>query len=183
MPSRSLGIWSAARLPRLAALEGQSAATAADLALHGQNLRGLVMLLSAEFQGFCRDLYGECSEAVIRAMPTWAQSVAHKQFATKLFLDKGNATLETLRGDFARFDFELGAVIAANPANPTRLSGLSRLNAWRNHAAHATAVAPPGGLLTLADVRAWLRSCDELAEELDVILDNRLLAASGTPPW
>ena len=70
MASRSLIRWHSLRLSGLAVLDTQLAACPPGGVLAEENLRGLVMLLSAHFQGFCRDLYTECVTAAVNAMPT-----------------------------------------------------------------------------------------------------------------
>ncbi len=65
MPSPSLHTWQTDRIPRIAEFEKQCVAATALATLNSQledeNHRGLIMLLSAHFQGFCRDLYTECA--------------------------------------------------------------------------------------------------------------------------
>ena len=73
MPSRALGIWDGERLPRLALVDGQLAAVA-DPRLTEENLRGFVVLLSAHFQGFCRDLYTEAAIVVVSKVRVRASS-------------------------------------------------------------------------------------------------------------
>ena len=49
-------------------------------------LQGYVMLLSGHFQGFCRDLYTECSQVLIEAVPANLKATVQFQFATELRL-------------------------------------------------------------------------------------------------
>jgi len=67
MPSKALLHWRNDRVPRLNEVDTQCAATLAIAPLPNladENLRGYVMLLSAHFQGFCRDLHTECVQIV-----------------------------------------------------------------------------------------------------------------------
>ena len=70
MPSASLLGWRNDRMLRLGAVEAQCAACLVlappQPNLVEENLRGYVLLLSAHFQGFCRDLYTECAESSCR---------------------------------------------------------------------------------------------------------------------
>ncbi len=173
-------------MPRLAAIELQCAASAAlappQPTLVDENLRGYVRLLSAHFQGFCRDLYTECAQTLIGAVDMGLREVAQLQFETQRQLDHKNPTVENLRKDFQRFSFKLD-LSAANPANPLRVSHLDQLSKWRNIAAHRGTVPighPPLGLQLLQD---WRNSCDGLAASLDVIMYNRLMTILGRPPW
>jgi hypothetical protein len=65
MPSASLQRWTNDRLPRLAVIEAQCAASVAALPpnpyLSEENLLGYVVLLTAHFQGYCRDLHSEAA--------------------------------------------------------------------------------------------------------------------------
>ena len=69
MPSASLLLWQNDRMPRLQEIENQCAAVLAavplNLALIDENLRGYLLLLSAHFQGFCRDLFTESATAIV----------------------------------------------------------------------------------------------------------------------
>jgi hypothetical protein len=186
MPSKALLDWRNVRLPRLAEVDAQCAATLAlvpapDLA--DENLRGYVMHLSAHFQGFCRDLHTECvqrlASATTPAMLPFIQTLG----LSARELDRGNPRFEAVRQDFGRFALDLHAALLANPANAVRLTHLGHLNSARNHAAHHKPTPPVSGPLTLAGVQAWRGSCDGLATEFDGIMYNQLLAATGAPPW
>ena len=172
MPSASLLRWQNDRMPRLGEVDAQCAASLvlapAQPNLVEENLRGYVPLLSAHFQGFCRDLYAEAAQAiVVRVRPT-LQALIQAQFAAHRRLDHGNPTLQNLREDFKRFGF-VPDLANANPANPARLQDLAALNWWRNVAAHHGPV-PAGALLTLPLLQAWRQSCDGLATSLDDIM-------------
>jgi hypothetical protein len=69
MPSASLLKWQNVRLLGLAHFDRQCVASLAQVppnpALVDENYRGYVLLLSAHFQGFCRDLYAECAQVVV----------------------------------------------------------------------------------------------------------------------
>src|SRR5437764_1450832 len=68
MPSAALLHWQNERMPRLNEIDTQCAASLAQARpnprLVDENLRGYVVLLSAHFQGFCRDLYVESSQII-----------------------------------------------------------------------------------------------------------------------
>lgn len=94
MPSAAFNFWQNGRLPRLADVEAHCAAVAAAVPPNpnflDESLRGLVLHLSAHFQGFCRDLYTECSQIWISAIPASFQATAQAQFSAHLALEKGN---------------------------------------------------------------------------------------------
>jgi hypothetical protein len=186
MPAASLLRWRTDRMPRLDEVDAQCAAALAlappQPNLIEENLRGYVLLLSAHFQGFCRDLYIESSQVVVSKVRTSLQDLIRDQFTAHLKLDHGNPNLHNLRADFERFGFVLD-LAAADPANPTRLPHLDLLNRWRNIAAHQTRI--PQGLapLDLPSLRAWRTSCDGLATSLDAVLYNELRRILRRAPW
>src|SRR5262245_59282762 len=106
MPSASLIRWQNQRLPNLLEIDTQCAAslglTPPNPGLADENLRGYVVLLSAHFQGFCRDLYTEVSQFVVSKMPIRRQPMIQAQCAAQLKLDRGNPSLKSIREDFER---------------------------------------------------------------------------------
>jgi hypothetical protein len=188
MPSNALTQWQNDRMVRLNDVAAQCAAALALVPpnpnLADEDLRGYVMLLSAHFQGFCRDLHTECVQVLTATVAPAMQVMFQRQCATGRELDGANPRYETLRRDFERFDLDLAAELAADPANPGRVAQVGHLNAWRNYAAHHRALPPAhGGPFVLATVRGWQVACDGLAAELDRIMYNRLRALTGAPPW
>src|SRR5579864_7074535 len=107
MPSAALISWQNDRMPRLAAVEARCAGSLALVPpqpnLVDENLRGYVLLLSAHFQGFCRDLYTECAQVVVLKVRPTLQTLIQAQFTAHLRLDHGNPNLQNLRADFERF--------------------------------------------------------------------------------
>lgn len=188
MPSNALLSWRNDRLVRLNQVEAQCAAVLAlappNPALADENLRGYVMLLSAHFQGFCRDLHTECVQTAALAVAPSLRVLIQAQGLASRDLDATNPRYATLRKDFTRFGFDPHAALSANPANLPRITHLDHLNAWRNYAAHHKTTMPPdGGPFVLATVRGWQDSCDGLATELDRLMYNQLQALTGAPPW
>lgn len=84
MPSAALLQWQNDRTLRLSEVETHCAAVVAlvppNPTFADETLRGFVLHLSAHFQGFCRDLYTECSQICIAAMPAGLQAAAQLQF-------------------------------------------------------------------------------------------------------
>lgn len=186
MPSASLWHWQNDRLPRLAEVETQCA-TCLALAppppnLVDENLRGYVLLLSAHFQGFCRDLYAECALIIASKVRLSLKTLFQAQFTAHLRLDHGNPNIKNIREDFERFDFILN-LPAADPANLGRVTHLGELNEWRNIAAHHGPVAATAGPLTLPRIQGWRNSCDGLAISLDRIMYNQVRRILRRQPW
>ncbi|HKI34038.1 MAG TPA: HEPN domain-containing protein [Gemmataceae bacterium] len=185
MPSASWLRWQNERMPRLAEVDGQCAASlvlAPPLPnLVDENLRGYVLLLSAHFQGFCRDLYTESALVVASKVRPSLRLLIQAQFTAHLKLDHGNPNLQNLKADCERFGFLLN-LPAVDPLNPARLTDLDHLNKWRNAAAHH-ATTPTGTLLSLAALRGWRNSCDGVAKSLDAIMYTELRRILKRAPW
>jgi hypothetical protein len=69
MASASWQQWQNDRMPHLQQIDLQCAASLATVPpnahLVEENLRGYVVLLSAHFQGFCRDLYTAATQVIV----------------------------------------------------------------------------------------------------------------------
>lgn len=186
MPSASLLRWRNDRVQRLAEIEVQCANSLAlappQPNLVEENLRGYVLLLSAHFQGFCRDLYTECAQIIVSKVRVRLRLLIQDQFTAYRKLDHGNPNLQNLKEDFERFDFTLD-LGAADPANVARLQGLAMLNRWRNVAAHHGMVSAGMPPLDLLSLQAWRNSCDGLATSLDGIMYNELRRILRRVPW
>ena len=154
-------------------------------------LRGYVMHLSAHFQGFCRDLYTECSQICSDAVaaPPGMAATMQRQFAARLYLEQGNPNHENLVKDFNRFGFVLNftaPTVAAHAANGLRVTHLGHRQAWRNRAVHQGTSPLGGGVpadLTLPLLQMWQASCHGLAGSLDDIMYNELSGILGRVPW
>ncbi len=185
MPSQSLAGWRTTRTPALQEIDtqcaGSLAVTPPNPRLAEENIRGYVVLLSAHFQGFCRDLHMEAAQVIASKVRGTLQLLIQAQLTASLALDRGNPNLSNLKKDFDRFGFTLD-LPNADTANPARLQDLSQLNEWRNIAAHH-GVVPPGGLPTLTDLQRWRNSCDGLATSLDRIMYNQLRRLLRRAPW
>jgi hypothetical protein len=161
------------------------AAVGAPSLLAEESLQAYVMLVSGHFQGFCRDLYTECSQICARTAPAGLRPAMYAQFAAELRINIGNPTVENIRKDFERFGFFLD-LASADPANPVRITHLGHMNYWRNAVAHQKPTPSPAGvppILALAGIQAWRASCDGLATSLDGIMYAQLLRMLGVAPW
>ncbi len=189
MPSAALTRWQTDRTPRLNEVDAHGAGVLAlappNPTFLDETLRGFVLHLSAHFQGFCRDLYTECSQIWTAAIPAGLQTTAQAQFSAQLALEKGNPSHDNIKRDFNRFGFLLN-LQAAHVANPQRVTDLGHLNDWRNQAAHQGTQPLGGGVpaaLTLPIVQGWRASCDGLATSLEGIMHAQLLRIMGVAPW
>ena len=103
-------------------------------------------------------------------------------------LDRGNPNPGNLSSDFGRLDLVFWtAAIPHRPLNASRCALLEDLNAWRNAIAHQDFAANMlrGGRpsLPLAQVQAWRRACEGLAESFDEVMRVHLQAMTGVAPW
>ncbi len=185
MPSASLLHWQNHRISCLADIDAQCAASQAlarpNPRLVNENLRGYALLLSAHFQGYCRDLYAECAQSVVSRVRASLQLLTQAQFTYRRKLDRGNPNVENIREDFERVGFRLDFAVA-DPANAGRIADLGKLNEWRNVAAHHGTV-PVGLPLNLPTLQDWRNSCDRLATSLDGIMYNTLRRILRRAPW
>src|SRR5688572_16402633 len=103
MPSASLHRWTKDRLPRLGNIDAQCAGCIAAVppnpGLIDENLRAYVVLLSAHFQGFCRDLYTEATQIIVSKVRPTLQILIQAQFSAQCALDRGNPNLDNLKKD------------------------------------------------------------------------------------
>ena len=203
MPSAALTHWQTDRMVRLGLMDSHCGALltpaltliAGGIAAPGpprpaappaeEILQGYVMLVSGHFQGFCRDLYRECTQVFSATLPPNMEDVVQTQFISELKLNTGNPTFENIRRDFERFGFVLDFV-RATPGNSILITHLGHLNHWRNTIAHQKPTPPPPGVpgvLTLANIQTWRAACDGLAASLDAIMKAELSRILGFIPW
>lgn len=189
MASQSLQRWQGMRAAILTAIDATCAVAAGrqppDPVLEFTLVRSYTVLLAAQFQGYCRDLYSECVTAVVRAVPTAMQTLVREQCGTACQLTGANARYESLRTDFERFDLSLMDELKVHdPAAATRVTPLNHLNQWRNYVAHSNPLPPAhGGPLTLATVRQWRTNCERLADGMDAVMYDHLTDRLGSAPW
>jgi hypothetical protein len=147
------------------------------------------LLLSSQFQGFCRDLHTECADAIAGFLPSAdLQSLMGDGLLLGRKLDTGNPNPGNIGADFNRFGLLFWPLVdAGHPRNARRKTLLEQMNRWRNAIAHNA--FEPGMLksgrpvLSLAEVRGWRKACDGLARSFDRIMRSRLWAIIGTNPW
>ena len=187
MPSVSLQRWHNDRLPRLVAIHWQChhclAAVPANPQLADENLRGYVVLLSAHFQAFCRELYTECAQIIASKVRPSLQLLIQTQFSANRSLNHGNPNTENIAKDFNRFGLDINKELDADPANTLRRQYLATLNKWRNVAAHQSTPTPAAGPLSLPLLQTWRGACDGLAISIEAIMYNQLRRTLRRAPW
>jgi hypothetical protein len=193
VPSLALQKWLGARATALAEIEHAHRSVGGSgpgrRYLTQQINQAYAVLLSSQFQGFCRDLHTECVYHLVASAVSPALLATYRNnllFGRKL--DTGNPNPGNIGADFTRLGLSFWpAVDADQPRNPQRRRALETLNRWRNAIAH-NAFEPEMYKesrlsLQLSEVQAWRRACDGLARSFDKVLHAHLLTDTGSAPW
>lgn len=185
-PSQAFREWDTTRRGKLDKLDARCVWAAglvpADPGMEGEHLRAYAVLLSAHFQGFCRDLYSEASQTVVsRVKRVGLRSIIKAQFVTEIKLNRSNPTLDVLTDDFRRLGIlNLRTALGTSPPVEGYKGGLRAMNDCRNKCAHG---APDVPELRLANIRDWRNSCDWFATRLNEIVYHTLRKAFRANPW
>ena len=142
MPSVAYRVWRTSRASLLNQIEMAHTAiggTGSGRRYATQQINhAYVLLLAAEFQGFCRALHDECIEAILKVIPTTLSIVVATSLHLGRQLDRGNATPASIGSDFGRFGFDVWPkLIAAEPHLQAWQKKLIEMNEWRNAIAHS----------------------------------------------
>lgn len=144
------------------------------------------VILSSQFQGFCRALHSEAVDYfAMNTKPHDAAFVLRMLMTDGRKLDHGNPNPGNIASDFR----DLGMlkfwdqVEAVSATTPDRRRLLEELNKWRNAIAHQDWTAVGNPKLTLATVRAWRSACDALARSFDKAVRGHLAKVVGAAPW
>jgi len=188
MPSIALRRWKRVRSRSLNEVERAAAIVLTSGGRDGvrQIYHAYAVLLSAEFQGFCRDLHTESIVAFTASVPLLLQPTFQKEFAFNHAIDRGNPNPGNLGSDFGRLGIKFWHdVLVADPKSSDWRDDLEELNTWRNAVAHNDYDPSKlgGTMLRLSDVRRWRRSCHRLAILFDRVLSQYLLLVTGVKPW
>lgn len=192
MTSQSLQRWLKSRSAALDEIEGAHAAI-------GGSSRGrryatqqvnhaYAVLLSSQFQGFCRDLHSEAVDHLVNNVtPAAVQAVLRARMTDGRLLDKGNPNPSNLGADFGRLGMMFWAELdRCDRRNARRRAHLEKLNAWRNAVAHQDfdpRKIGPRLTLRLQDVQAWRSVCNGLACSFDKAVGRHLTGLVGKSPW
>jgi len=147
------------------------------------------VLLSAQFQGFCRDIHSEAVDHLARLLvPAHFHATFNSEFVGNRKMDRGNPNPGNIGTDFNRLGLVFWVEVVAHHARSgERRAALEDLNTWRNAIAHQdfSGIIVSGGRTTLhlADVQAWRKACDGLGKSFDGVLQTYLQRITGTAPW
>lgn len=191
MPSRAFRDWIAFRAAALDEIENAHRSVGGS----GPGRRyatqqinhAFAMLLSSQFQGFCRDLHTECTASLVASIsPAAVQTSLISVYSLNRALDRGNPTPGNIGADFGRFGFRFWeAVDLLDPRHALRRSALAEMNEWRNAIAHQDFDPTKLGSasLRLERVRSWRTICHVLAGAFDMAMRDRLQSITSVPPW
>ena len=145
------------------------------------------VLLSSQFQGFCRDLHSECADYFVQGVPVGLRRTALRNVLVQnRKLDKGNPNPGNIGADYNRFGLSFwDEVRDLDLRNQARQNRLEELNAWRNAVAHQDFDPAVLGtiVLRLQRVREWRNACNQLAKCFDEVMRSHLEAVNGVSPW
>lgn len=145
------------------------------------------MLLSSQFQRFCRDLHSEAASFLAQNGARGAfQSVALTALTQGRKLDIGNPNEGNIGADFARLGMTnlWDDVNAADSRNQGRRKKLRTLNEWRNAIAHQDfSKVGATTALVLKTVQSWRAACDGLAASFDALVGDYAYQVVAQRPW
>ena len=154
--------------------------------------RALFLALSAQFQGFCRDLH-DLAVAEHVGHATAAQAPVLQTLLTQgRKLDTGNPRPGALGADFSSLGFAfIPALKSASPVTADQLDRLEHLMNFRNAVVHgneaaitAFAVHPLPIKTTKKSYREYRKTLDNLATTMDDVVASNLSSLLGYPaPW
>lgn len=144
-----------------------------------------IVLLSSQFQGFCRDLHSECVDHIVRAVtPAILHTALRAEFVFGRKLDRGNPNPGNIGSDFSRLGIHFWAEVHAHDSrSKDRQERLARMSDWRNAIAHqdfSGQLIPPA--LTLPVIRRWRGGCTGLARSFDRVMRRYIASIPGAPP-
>ena len=191
MPSRSLHTWRtdcADALDEIEAAHGAVGGAGPGRRVATRQLNhAYVVMLSSQFQRFCRDLHSEACDVLAAAVsPPPVRKVLHASLIGGRKLDVGNPNPGNVGADFGRLGMEFWtALYAQDAANRRRRLALEDLNGWRNAIAHQhfDPVRFGTAALRIATVRRWRGACGALARQFDLAVAAHLRTITGASPW
>lgn len=147
-----------------------------------------VVLLSSQFQRFCRDLHDEAGDFLStrnKFAPLAPLLRASLSYARRL--DSGNPNPSNILSDFNRFGIDIWAMAAQQDMRTRkRRERLEALNRWRNAIAHHDFRSPHlrgRETVRIAEIRRWRSACDGLAVDFDKVMRLYLKSVCGKAPW
>jgi HEPN superfamily RiboL-PSP-like protein len=189
MPSQPLQIWLTDRKQALDEIENAhrkvgGAAPGRRFATRQINY-AYAVLLSSQFQGFCRDLHDECIRILVQWItPVGLQDAFGETLGLNRKLATGNPNPGNIGSDFNRFGVDFwDRVRGLDARNLPRLGRLEELNQWRNAIAHQDPRILVRRSLHLRHVKEWRQACENLAHCFDEVMRSHVESVTGASPW
>lgn len=189
MPSRSLKNWLTDRKQALDEIEDahrKVGGTSRGRRHATQQLNyAYAVLLSSQFQGFCRGLHDECIDCLLQWItPVGARAGLRITLELGRKLDVGNPNPGNIGSDFGRFGLDFWVEVdKVDARNRTRRDRLQSLNVWRNAIAHHDPEILATRPLHLRHVTDWRRVCENLAHGFDEAMRVHIGSITGSSPW
>jgi hypothetical protein len=190
MPSTALHTWNTSSRRALDEIEAAHAAVGGlgrgrRVATRQIN-HAYTVLLSSQFQRFCRELHSYSADVIADQLPHVAlKRILYTRLTDARKLDTGNPNPGNIGSDFNRFNLEFWDLVRAQDRrNVVRQRKLEELNVWRNAIAHQDFHKRRGGRdgLPLAKVREWRAACSALAVDFDEVMRVHLFSLMESPP-
>lgn len=189
----ALHTWNTSAADALSQLEAAHRAVGGTTAGRRTNTLQLnyafVLLLSAHFQAFCRDLHTQMTRTLAATLEPAIGDVLRVNLTLSRQLDVRNAQPGSLGADFNRFGLAFWtAVDRVDRRNRQRRRKLDQLNEWRNAIAHHDITSRRASLtpheVTLDACKDWRSALNGLASSCDRVLAAHLQTLAGsTTPW
>jgi hypothetical protein len=140
MPSLAFQDWSARRAAALDEIEHAHRSVGGTgpgrRFLTQQINQAYAVLLTSQFQGFCRELHTDCADHLLASVVSPVLlAIFRRNLLLGRKLDTGNPNRGNIGSDFNRLGLSFWDIVD-HPRNPQRGRVLETLNRWRNAIAH-----------------------------------------------
>lgn len=189
MPSHALSMWRSEAARALDEVEAAHAAVGGTQRGRRHTTQQLnyayTLLLSSQFQRYCRDLHSEAVLVMFGQVAGPLGLLVRQRFVSNRKLDAGNPNPGNIGSDFGalfavRFWDHVDALSASHEG---RRKLLEELNVWRNAIAHHDFTHTTTTRLPLNTVKRWRKALDQLAVAFDEVVARLVLAIVGHRPW
>lgn len=184
MPSAALVHWDNHASDRLDEIEAAHQAVGGTGRGRRYGNHAYTVLLSSQFQGFCRNLHSEAADCIAaNTTPATASSLIRLLLTQGRKLDQGNPNPSNLGADFGRLGMQFWTQLdAVDRRRRRRQATLESLNKWRNAIAHQD-WSEVGPNIQIAAVRRFRAVCNALSTSFDRAVYDHLFVMVGRPPW
>ncbi len=189
MPSTAFSHWSTfakANLDQIEAAHGALGGTGRGRRYATLQVNhAYAVLVSSQFQGFCRDLHSEAVDFLAASVtPPSLGTVVRSLMIQGRKLDQGNPNAGNIGSDFGRIGLDLWPQVKRiDRFAVNRQKNLEYLNTWRNAIAHQDWTKVGTNNIRLKQVQVWRAACGGLAASFDRVVGAHLQSLVGRAPW